>query len=47
MNQSSYHVLKEDDGWQRLAAAQHLLNQLADYFLMLTGALSSQCSYIK
>jgi hypothetical protein len=47
VHQSSHHILNEDDdGRQRLSRAQHLRNQLADYFLMPAGAISSQWSYI-
>jgi hypothetical protein len=37
VNQSSHHILNEDDddGRQRLSRAQRLRNQLADYFLTL------------
>jgi hypothetical protein len=46
VNQSSHHILNDDDGRQRLSRAQNLLNQLAEYFLMPAGAASSQWSYI-
>jgi hypothetical protein len=47
INQSIHHIFNEDDdGWQRLSRAQHLLNQLADYFLTPAGAISFQRSYI-
>jgi hypothetical protein len=47
LNQSSHHILNDDDdGKQRLLRAQHLLNELADYFLTPAGAISSQWSYI-
>jgi hypothetical protein len=42
VNQSSHHILNEDDdGRQRLSRAHHMRNQLADYFLMPAGAMSS------
>jgi hypothetical protein len=47
IDQSSHHTLnEEDDEWQRLSRARHLLNQLADYFLMPAGEISSQWSYM-
>jgi hypothetical protein len=46
VNQSSHHILNEDDGRQRLSRAQLLRNRLADYFLTPAGAISSQWSYV-
>jgi hypothetical protein len=46
VNQSSHHILSDDDGGrQRLTRAQRLQNQLANYFLTLAGAIPSQWSY--
>jgi hypothetical protein len=48
VNQSSHHILNEDDdGRQRLSRAQLLRNRLADYFLTPAGAISSQWSYVR
>jgi hypothetical protein len=44
VNQSSHHILNNDDGRQILSRAQHQRNQLADYFLTLAGAIPSQWS---
>jgi hypothetical protein len=45
VNQSSHILNDDDDGRQRLARAQRLRNQLADYFLTPAGAIPSQWSY--
>jgi hypothetical protein len=47
VNQSSHHILNEDkDRRRRLSRAQHLRDQLADYFLTPAGEIPSQRSYI-
>jgi hypothetical protein len=46
VNQSSHHILNEDNGRQRLSRAQLLRNRLADYLSTPAEAISSQWSYV-